>query len=300
MIASRYFVAAAFLAGACGGKLPGGHSVPGGGNVPSAPAVPGGLGGASGEVDPNTCGNYAASDAGAKLKAFLQATKDLETTTAETAKVVKQSCVMMGQELGMSPGDLNIDDTNAICAKVFETYKDNLKVSLKAGAKLKIKYTPAKCTVDANASAAAGGACSGGATAGTGGSGGGGECKAAGAVNASIHAQCTEPQLTIDADAKLVVDKSKLEMTLKAARDGLPKLLSVAARIKPIQEAVEVWAKTAADLKDMGPKFAQSFKDQAMCISGQIAAAANAATHIHAEVNVSVQVSASASGQVGG
>lgn len=200
----------------------------------------------------------------------------------------------------MSPGDLNIDDTNAICAKVFETYKDNLKVSLKAGAKLKIKYTPAKCTVDANASAAAGGACAGGASAGTGGSSGGGECKAAAAVNASIHAECTEPQLTIDADAKVVVDKSKLEMTLKAARDGLPKLLSISARIKPIEEAVNVWAKTAADLKDMGPKFAQSFKDQAMCVTGQIAAAANAATHIHAEVSVSVQVSASASGSVGG
>lgn len=91
MIATRYFVAAAFLAGACGGKLPGGHSVPGSDKVPSAPAVPGGLGGASGEVDPNTCGNYAATDAGAKLKAFLQATKDLETTTAETAKVVSRA-----------------------------------------------------------------------------------------------------------------------------------------------------------------------------------------------------------------
>ncbi|MBV8757876.1 MAG: hypothetical protein JO257_11385 [Deltaproteobacteria bacterium] len=300
MIASRYFVAAALLAGACGGKLPGGHSVPGSDKVPSTPAVPGGLGGASGEVDPNTCGNYAASDAGAKLKAFLQATKDLQTTTAETAKVVKQSCVMMGQELGMSEGDLNIDDTNAICAKVFQTYKDNLKVSLKAGAKLKIKYTPAKCTVDANASAGAGGACAGGAQAGTGGSSGGGECKAAAAVNASVHMQCTEPELTIDADAKVVVDKSKLEATLKAARDGLPKLLSISARIKPLEEAVNVWAKTAADLKDMGPKFAQSFKDQAMCITGQIAAAANAATNIHAEVSVSVQVSASASGSVGG
>jgi hypothetical protein len=298
MIGSRYFVAVAFLAGACGGKLPGGHSMPG--SVPSTPAVPGGLGGASGEVDPNTCGNYAATDAGAKLKAFLQATKDLETTTAETAKVVKQSCVMMGQELGMSPGDLNIDDTNAICAKVFETYKDNLKVSLKAGAKLKIKYTPAKCTIDANASAGAGAACAGGASAGTGGSSGAGECKAAAAVNASIHAQCTPAELTIDADAKVVLDKTKLEMTLKAARDGLPKLLSIQARIKPIQDAVAVWAKTASDLKDMGPKFAQSFADQAMCITGQIAAAANAATHIHAEVSVSVQVSASASGQVGG
>ena len=50
----------------------------------------------------------------------------------------------------------------------------------------------------------------------------------------------------------------------------------------------------------MGPKFAQSFKDQAMCISGQLAAAVHAATSIHANIEVSVSVSASASGSVGG
>jgi len=280
---------------ACGHKMPGGGGVPSG--VPDHPGVPGG---ASGEVDPNTCGNYAASDAGAKLKAFLQATKDLQTTAAETVKIVKQSCIMMGNELGMPAGDLAGDDTNGICAKVVTAYQNNLKVSLKANAKLKIKYVPAKCTVDASASASAGGACSGGASAGTGGSGGGGECKAAGAVNASINAKCTEAELTIDFDAKAAVDPTKLTMTVKALRDGLPKLLSVAARIKPLQEAMEVWAKTAADLKDMGPKFVQSFGDQAMCISGQIAAAANASSHIHADVSVSVSVSASASGTASG
>jgi len=297
MRVSSYFLATALVAGACSHLPGGGKSVP---STPSVPSAPGGLGGASGEVDPNTCGNYAAVDAGMKLKAFLQATKDLQTTTVETAKIVKQSCIMMGQEMDMPAGDLGGDDTNAICTKVFQTYKDNLKVSMKAGAKLKIVYKPAVCKVEANASANAGAGCAGSATAGTGGSGGAGECKAAAAVNASIHAECTEPQLTIDFDAKVVVDKSKLEKTIKAARDGLPKLLSVAARIKPIEEAVNVWAKTAADLKDMGPKFAQSFADQAMCITGQIAAAANAATHIHADVSVSVQVSASASGSVGG
>jgi hypothetical protein len=280
---------------ACGHKIPGGHDVPSG--VPDHPGVPGG---ASGEVDPNTCGNYAASDAGAKLKLFLQATKDLQTTAAETVKIVKQSCVMMGQELGMPEGDISGDDTNGICAKVITAYQNNLKVSLKANAKLKIKYVPAKCTVDASASASGGAACSGGASAGTGGSGGGGECKAAGAVNASINAKCTDPELSIDFDAKAAVDTSKLTMTVKALRDGLPKLLSVSARIKPLQEAMEVWAKTAADLKDMGPKFVQSFGDQAMCISGQIAAAANASSHIHADVSVSVSVSASASGTASG
>ena len=280
-----------------------GHKLPGGG--PSLPSKPDGVptsmpGGSSGEVDPNTCGNYAQQDMGAKFKAFLQATKDLEVATTETAKIVKQSCVMMGQELGMPEGEISGDDTNGICAKVITAYQNNLKVTMKAGAKLKIKYTPAKCTVDANASASASGGCAGGASAGTGGSGGGGSCKAAGAGNASINAKCTEPELTLDFDAKVVVDKSKLEMTLKAMRDGLPKLLSVAARIKPIKDAVQVWAQALAELKDMGPKFVNSFKDQALCISGQLAAAANASTHIEANVNVSVSVSASASGSVGG
>ena len=50
----------------------------------------------------------------------------------------------------------------------------------------------------------------------------------------------------------------------------------------------------------MGPKFVHSFKDQAMCITGQIAAAANAATSIQANVSVSVEVSAEACGEVGG
>ena len=253
----------------------------------------------SGEVDPNTCGNYAAVDAGRKLKAFLQATKDLQTTTEETVKVVKQSCVMMGQELGMSEADLK-GETNDICAKVITTYQNNLKVTLKANAKLTVKYKPAVCKVDAQLQAKAAADCEGSATAGTGGNSGAGQCKAAAAVNASLKVQCTEAELTMEADAKVVLDKTKLEMTLKALRDGLPKLLSLKARLEPLKAAVEVWAKSAAELGEMGPKFAQSFADQAMCISGQITAAVNASTHIQANVNVSVSVTASASATAGG
>ncbi len=270
--------------------------VPGG--LPSTPAgMPTSM--PSGEVDPNTCGNYAAVDAGRKLKAFLQATKDLEATTVETVKVVKQSCVMMGQELGMSEADLQ-GETNDICAKVITTYQNNLKVSLKANAKLTVKYKPAVCKVDAQLSAKAAAECEGSATAGTGGNSGAGQCKAAAAVNASLNVQCTPAELTLDADAKVVVDKTKLEKTLKALRDGLPKLLSLKARLEPLQNAVQLWVKSAAELKDMGPKFAQSFADQAMCISGQIAAVATASTHIQANVSVSVSVTASASATAGG
>jgi len=291
MRVSRFLVATLAIA-ACGGKVPGAPSVPGG--------VPGGMPGGSGEVDPNTCCNYAASDAGAKLKAFLTATKDLQTQTAEMVKVVKQSCVMMGHELSMPDADLSGDDTKAICNKVISTYQDNLKVALKGKAALKIKFKPAECKVEASASASASAGCAGGASAGGGGASAGGECKAAGQVHAALHAECKPAELSIEADAKMIVDKTKAEMTLKAMRDGLPKLFDATARAKPLEEAVKVWVQSANELKDMGPKFVQSFGDQAMCISGQLAASVSAATNIQANVSVSVTVSASASGSVGG
>lgn len=285
-------VAALAIVPACK-KLPGGHG------VPNKPNVPGGLGGASGEVDPNTCGNYAASDAGAKFKAFLQATKDLLAETQEIVKVQKESCLMMGHELGLNDGDMR-GETKDICATVFTAYQNNLKVGLKAGAKLTIKYKPAVCKIDASFQAKAEAECAGSAKAGTGGNSGAGQCKAAAAVNASAKMECTPAELSVSADAKFVVDKSKVDMTIKALQSGLPKLLSVKARLEPLQAAVTVWGKSASELAEMGPKFAQSFSDQAMCISGQIAAVAKASTQIHANVEVSVSVSASASASAGG
>jgi hypothetical protein len=351
MRGSRFLVAAVLVVlGACGGKLPGGGGgLPGGDKIPGGCAVPGGLGGSSGMVDPNTCGNYAGVEAGARLKAFLEAVVALQKTSQETVEVVKTSCKMMGKELGMNDGDFpDSMETKDVCAKVWGAYNDMFKVAVKGKAALKITYKPAVCRVDmkataelaakceGKASADVGASCSGtcrgkcdgqcvgGAKAGTGGSGGGGECngqckgscqgeceghadvkasgqcKAKAQADASVSAKCTEPELKVALDAKLVLDKSKAEMVVKALMAGVPKLLSVKARMAPLQAAVETTVSTAKELKDMGPTFVNSFKDQAMCITGQIAAAANAAMSIQANVSVSVSVSAEASGSVGG
>lgn len=340
-ILASALVALVALTGCPKGKMPGG--LPDKPNVPGSDKVPGGLGGASGEVDPNTCGNYAVSDAGKKLKAFLAATKDLSVTAEETAKIVKQSCIMMGNELGMTEADYT-GETKDICAKVWGVIDANMKVVIKTKAALKVKYKPAVCKVNVDVQAKAAAECEGkasadvGATcsgtcrgkcegtcagkAGTGDNAGqcdgeckgtcrgeceghadvkaSAQCKAAASVKANADVQCTEPDLDISFDAKLVVDKTKAEATLKALKAGLPKLLSVKARIAPLKYAVESWVFAAKELKDMGPKFANSFKDQALCISGQIAAAASMIGNIEANVSVSVSVSASASGTVGG
>ncbi|HWO22912.1 MAG TPA: hypothetical protein VNO30_29330 [Kofleriaceae bacterium] len=343
MIFAAAVVALATLAGCpAGGKVPGGSGLPGGGGgLPGG--APAGLGGSSGMVDPNTCGNYAAMEGGARLKAFLNAVQDLSVATEETVKVVKQSCIMLGQELGMTEADLQ-GETKEICAKVYGTIDSNMKVAFKAKAALKITYKPAVCRVnveatakvaaecEGKASADIGASCSGtcrgkcdgqcSAKAGTGGNAGecagqcsgtcrgqceghadvkaSAQCKAQASVKAQASMECTEPELKIDVDAKLVVDKAKAEMTVKALKNGLPKLLSIKARMEPIKYAAEAVVSSAKELKDMGPKFVNSFKDQALCISGQVAAAFNAATKIQANVSVSVEVSASASGTVGG
>jgi len=354
MRGSRFLIAAMVVAlGACGGKLPGGKGVPGADKVPGSDKVPGGLGGSSGMVDPNTCGNYAAMEAGARLKAFLESIVDLQKRSEETVAVVRTSCVMMGKELGMSEGDFPEGmNANDVCAKVWGAYNDNMKVAVKSKAALKIKYTPAVCKVDVQATAEVAAKCEGKASAdvgascsgtcrgtcdgeckasgsgkaGTGGSGGSakgqcngeckgtckgdceghadvkasGQCKAKAQASASADVKCTEPEFSVTLDAKLVLDKSKADATIKAMMAGFPKLLSLQARLKPLQAAVQTTVAAAAELKDMGPKFVNSFKDQAMCISGQIGAAVNAATKIEANVSVSVEVSASASASAGG
>lgn len=345
LIFAAAVVALATLTGCPGGgKVPGGGGLPGGGGgLPGGvPGVPGG-GGESGLVDPNTCGNYAAMEGGARLKAFLVAVQDLAAATEETVKVVKQSCVMMGQELGMTEADLG-GEAKEVCAKVWGVIDENMKVAVKGKAALKITYKPAVCRVNVEASAKAAAECEGKATAdvgarcsgtcrgkcdgqcagkaGTGGNAGecageckgtcrgqceghadvnaSAQCKASASVKASASMECTDPELKIDANATMVVDKAKAEMTIKALRSGLPKLLSVKARMAPIQYAAGAVVASAKDLKDLGPRFVTSFKDQAACISGQIAAAFSAATRIEANVSVSVSVSAQASGTVGG
>lgn len=305
--------------------------------------VPGRPGGGDSGVDPNSCGNYAASEAGHKLKAFLEATAQLSADTNRVVDVVRESCTIMGKELGMSPADLG-GQTKDVCAKVYGQIDANLKVAFKGKAALKIDYKPAVCRVNVEATAKAAAECEGKASAdvgascsgtcngrcegtcagsaGTSGSGGechgqckgtchgsceghanveaSAQCKASAQVKANADIQCTEPELKIEADAKLVVDDGKAKATIAAMRAGLPKILSVKARLEPMKFAVKAWADSAAELKNAGGKLANSFKEQALCVSGQIAAAASLIGNIQANVSVSVEVSASASGTIGG
>jgi modification target Cys-rich repeat protein len=315
---------------------------PGGAGVPSAP----GAGGSN--VDPASCGNYAANDAGRKLKAFFEATVQLNDAVVRAESTVKDACIDMGKELQMAPGALE-GQTKVICDAVIAELKNNLQAGIKGEANLKVDYKPAVCKVNIEAAAeataqceaqasadvkvrcegtcsgtcsgecsgkcagstAAGGSCNGkceGTCEGTcsGGCEGSADvqasaqCEAKAEVSANVEAECTEPELNIEYDAKFVVEKAKAEMAINAMKKGLPRILQVQARLKPLGVAVKTWLKAAGEVSEASKDLAASFKDQAFCISGQIAGAAAMMGNIQASFSVSVEVSASASGTIGG
>lgn len=319
--------------------------------VPGAPGV-GGRGGASGDVDPNTCGNYAATDAGRKLKAFLEATVQLEAEVKDSENYLRDTCAMMGAELGMSSAELE-GNTKEVCTMVNEAIRNNLQVGLKAGARLTIDYQPAVCTVNVEAAAQAAAQCeakaeadvavqcSGTCTgtcegrcngtckgkAGTGGNSGdcngtcegtcegscsGGctghadvqadaSCKAKAEVTANVEAECTEPELDVRFDAAVAVDPSKVEAVVRALKRGLPRILVIHAKMTgPVHAAFVTWSRTATDLAAAGPRLVDSLGDQAMCVLGQIKAAAGLLASIEVSIDVQVEVSAEAQASASG
>jgi hypothetical protein len=291
----------------------------------------------SSKVDPNSCGNYAGTDAGRKVKAFLEATNDLQIKVNETVSVLKTSCVMMGTKLQMNKTELE-GEANDVCARVYGRARDNLRVSIKAGAKLTVKFQPAVCKVDIDASVRASascegkaeaevdvkcegtctgtceGACSGSNAGGrcdgqcngrcTGGcdgvakASGSAECRANAEVQSHANMECKPPQLTISAEAGIIVDTTKAEMTIAALQEGLPEIFSIEGRLKPLRASIDTWANSASSLAGSARDLASSFKDQALCISGQLASAANMVTNIKLQVNVSVSITASAHGTI--
>jgi hypothetical protein len=322
LVLATALVAGTMMVAACGkaGKIPGASKLPGGG-IPN-PNAP---------LDPNGCPGYSTSDAGRKLKAFLEATAAVDKAATAVADIVKSSCVTIGTEIGMTDADMG-GSVKDVCGAVWGRIDKNLNgVAVKSKAALKLKVKPAVCTVDAKASLSAAASCEGKASAdfkatcsgncngtcngknATGKCEGTCEgqcdgyadvnasasCKANAEVSAAVNVNCTEPEISVEWDAKLIVDKKLAEATLKGLKAGLPKIFSVKSRIVPLKHAVEGWVKSAADLKSSAMSLGKSFKDQAMCVTSQILAAAKMSANIQANVSVSVEISASASGSVG-
>jgi hypothetical protein len=120
------------------------------------------------------------------------------------------------------------------------------------------------------------------------------ECEAKAEVTANVEAECTEPELNISFDSKVVTDKPKVEATVEALKVGLPKLIKIKAKLEgPVALAFKTWAKTVKGLKG-------AVSSAGLCVGGQIAGAFGMLGQIQGSMSVSVEASVSVSGSASG
>jgi hypothetical protein len=249
----------------------------------------------AGNVDPNTCGNYAANAAGAKLKASLEATVQLNEMVLASEAEVKGACAGMAEELGI-PSD---GDTKKTCNAVATAIRDNLKAGFKAEASLKVDYKPAVCTVKADVAAEvaakceaeAGGSasvtCEGGCSgtckgecdgkcagkAGSGGSGGScdgqcegtckGECSGGCEGSADVHASAEcEAKAEVSANVEAECTEPELDVSFDAkAVADLPKVEKTVAAIKKgLPKLLQVSVKIGGPVRQAFTTWAKSAK----------------------------------------
>lgn len=301
-------------------------------------------------VSPGACGDYASTDAGRRLHAFLEATVLLDEEVTQAEAELHATCQEMADELGIARPE---GDTAEVCQEVIATLDDYLDQGLTARAELVVDYEPAVCEVDIDTAARAAaecegsaegeiaaqchgqcdgicrGVCEGDCLAEADGAGADGECggecvgtcrgtcegdcsgyaevdadascEAHAEVRANNEARCTRPEVVVEYGGDIVDDAERLEAAARAIDVGFPGLLEIHARATgPVRAAFETWARTATELADAGMSVAREVGDQAVCVAGQISAAAAALASIEASLSVQVEVSASASATVNG
>jgi hypothetical protein len=135
-------------------QLPGGGKIPslGGKKVPGGDKLPGGA---------PDCGGDLGAGAGAKIRAFLDATAEVDKATASLEASVRDACRDMAKALDVSPDG----NTKVVCNRVSAAIKDNLKVGVKSKSAVVVRYEPAVCKVDADFTAKAAAKCEGRASA---------------------------------------------------------------------------------------------------------------------------------------
>ena len=111
---------------------------------PPAKGGGGGGGGGGGSVNPDGCGKINTTAVGRKMYAFLVASAELDRSSLELENTVRDACVRMANELGVSPAG----NTKEVCMRAKAELDANLRISVKTETRLVTKYTPPVCTTD--------------------------------------------------------------------------------------------------------------------------------------------------------
>ena len=254
------------------------------------------------------------SDAGAKLKAFLQATKDLQKQTAGDRRGRQAELHHDGQRARHVRRRLQAARPRTSARRSIDAYKDNMKVAVKGKARSSRSSTsrpsarstsrrresprsakarrrptsarPARAPATASATAVLGQGRHGGS---------GGECNGSAGAPATATAKATRREGVgqckasaqgtrrprCSARAELDVSSTRSSSSTSPRPSRRSRRCRTACRSSSRSRRASsrsgggrgVGADGRRSSRTMGPKFVNSFKDQAMCITGQIAAA---------------------------
>ncbi len=237
-------------------------------------------------VDPSSCGSYASSDAGRKVKAFLEATVELNEAVIKADNYLLDTCKEMGAELGVPPEG----DAKTVCNAVAVALQNHLEIAIKPEAKVELEFVPASCEVDMGIAAKAAASCGSESA----------SCKAKALVSANVRAKCNPPEVKFNADASIIVDTSKVEAAKRAIDIGLGRILSIQRRAtKPMRTAFAGWVQASSEMTKALSNAANEFGKQSLCVAGQLRAALDLQAKLKASISIQIDVSASVRASAG-
>jgi hypothetical protein len=125
------------------------------------------------------------------------------------------------------------------------------------------------------------------------------ECEASAEIRAVTHTTCTEPRVEVVRENVTVVDDSKFQKAMAAINAGMPTILKAGVKLERAAKALGLWISTGASLVKASGQLVGELGEKAVCVGGQLAAVAAAATQIQARFTVSIEVSAQVSASAG-
>lgn len=218
----------------------------------------------------------------AKVRAFVQASKDMAWISGQLEGEVASACRRMGADLGIPPHQMQPSKgPGGAAAGACEPVAQTIDAILRQGIRLWITVVPPECQANASAMGRCNGVCNMQSDA---------ECAASCQAHANVHASCRPAQVSVRV-AQGQEMAGKLVATLQA---NLPSLINAQLSIG---QRLANDAKTVAQVGGNLPRIVGNASAQALACIG---AGADIAAQATVRLNVSVRASATVTTRVQG
>jgi len=261
------------------------------------------------------CDDFGADADAQKIEAFLDTSARFESEAFALAAELEHTCDAMADDLGVEvPGaDESEPQVAASCGAVADEIEAIVTAAYPADGSIELVYEPPVCSVDLDAMASCvarcdasmsassdvvctesrdGAYCSSDSVARA-----DAQCEAACEADVSITAECSEPSLTLYADAALdLEDQVRLDRLIETLDANYAQLLALEARLQGLAESGADLVTTFEGAADATGRLGAR---AVACFADSMAVTADSLATVQVSVSVSVEVSASVGATAG-